>query len=208
MTASNSQVNPHWFHLHDRMNLALLPWICLLDLIYLASRNEAHYFYLYAIFTSYITIDTLWLVFIPSSVSSPNFILFHHIICLLAWQVPYFVDRAYAVPASISLLVEINTFLLILKRNGPFNSTISSVIEFSFNLTWVVSRILLYPVILIISMPTVMETCRLKNSLINHGVALVCVLVALIALNTKWTIDWLRKLTKGKNFVADKDRGL
>ena len=105
-----------WGLWHDYFNLIVLPFVCACNIFYLVVDHTA-YLQQYRFFLAYLLFDTVWIVCIPSSVASPVTITLHHIICIIGWNIPVMCEYKYSYLLSLGALVEVNTWLLIARRN-------------------------------------------------------------------------------------------
>lgn len=190
-------VDPVWFYYHDFFNLVTLPGICLLNIYYLL-WDDNQYYPQYTAFFIYLLVDTTWLVVKPNSVASAASVLPHHLICIVGWNIPTLIDMSYAHFISIGVLVEINTFFLIARRNWRSNI----FLELGFYVSWFAIRCVVYPVCWIIVVRRYLAECSkdpsLGESCINAGILVILLFTFLNFLNFKWTFDLLRKLLVNK----------
>lgn len=169
--------------IHDYFNIISLPFIIITDWIYLINPYLLGFDLLFYLFIAYMLVDFIWLLLKPKSVGSPVSIMFHHVISVLGFSAVYFQPRLTLI-ARLSLLVECNTWLNILKRYYK-----TDFIYKCFYVTWFLFRVILYPVL----------TYLLYNEMIFyhsiHGTffcsAFVGFLVGflLCILNYKWSYD-------------------
>lgn len=125
-------VDAKWNLRHDYFNLVVLPVVCVASVYYLGVDRSA-YSLQYHAFLWYTIVDTVWLSILPNSVASPVAIIAHHIVCLVGWNIPQLCELRYAELLSLGPLVEINTWLLIARRN--FKD--ARVINILFYITWI-----------------------------------------------------------------------
>lgn len=192
-------VDEHWHRIHDIFNLICLPWILLVTSLHLYEGSQWFWIQFW-VFLSYLLVDTLWLVLKPKSVASPTVIIGHHIVCLVGWIQPAFNERKYSVWISQCVLVEINTWFLIARRTWKSNLLFS----LCFYFTWIVLRLIMYPVILVQFTSYLTNTCGAVSSLYSlsscllsgdrPGLLLLFLFVTLNGLNYKWTFDMLWKM--------------
>lgn len=189
MSIPVTTLDPVWFRYHDIFNLIALPIVCITNITYLVDTASERYFYLqYFCFVVYVLTDTLWLIMKPNSVSSAATILPHHFICLVGWNITL-INKSLARWISLAVLVEINTFFLIARRNVRENKFIA----FCFYFTWILIRCIIYPSIFVIIIMNYIEEYK-KNFIILNSSCLALVLgFCLVYLNFKWTVDLYRK---------------
>ena len=108
---------------HDYFNIVTLPLVFISNTYFLstADHNDANSFQYKLqswLFSLYMLIDTTWLIFYPRSVPAPKFIICHHLVSLLGFQmVTWTGDYKYVDIPSELLIVEINTWLLTARRH-------------------------------------------------------------------------------------------
>jgi hypothetical protein len=121
--------------LHDNVNLGALVGLGGGAVYALATGDDEVHRLLTVAGFAYILLDSLWLYAIPSIVKSPGTVLAHHIATLLVLLDPLLQPK-HAMYTSACLLVEINTFLLLLRRKLHY----SIFVELPFVATWVMLR--------------------------------------------------------------------
>lgn len=189
MLRDRAMVDVVWNLRHDYFNLAVLPIICGVNLLYLFC-GDGYYVTQYWMFLLYMAVDALWLVLIPQTVPSPVTIVAHHLVCLLGWNIPRFADGRYQNWLSLGLLVEINTWLLTARRNLPARN---AVLEVLFYLTWVAFRVILYPVALVLFIGEFLAESEMRGTYLHPGLLLLCLMLLINGLNAKWSCDLVRK---------------
>ncbi|KAJ1420236.1 hypothetical protein B484DRAFT_453160 [Ochromonadaceae sp. CCMP2298] len=201
-------VNLLWNIRHDWFNLTLLPPVLYLNIYYLLVDRGTYERQFHAFF-GYLLLDTLWLLLIPQSVASPITIILHHLVCLVGWSVPQFNGNLYAEYLSLGVVVEVNTWLLIARRN--FKQ--SWLLNYLFFASWVAIRLVMYPVVLVLfaSQYVHSQTSTHWAQPWDSRLLVVLLMVLINALNFQWSADLLRKTfpPKGaKKGERDGGRGL
>lgn len=201
------KVDPLWHHRHDVFNLVLVPVVVLYNILYLSNTSNQIYSHLqYIVFFAYLILDILFVLAVPRCVASPRTIVIHHIIVILGWSL-MLVDSTFYSWISLGMLVEINTWFHVARRNWRS----SLVIQILFFVSWFLLRNVLYPVVLILFTSVYIQYCTEHNSIINSGLICWILIVLLNYLNAQWTYD-LTKKTKwnGWKIVFDEknDKGL
>lgn len=195
-------IDTKWNLRHDYFNLAVLPVVCAASIYYLVVDRSA-YALQYYVFLWYMVVDTLWLVILPNSVASPATIIAHHVVCLIGWNIPMMCENRYAEVLSLGPLVEINTWLLIARRNYKDAHLLNTF----FHITWVGFRLIMYPIILIMFVGQYVEESREFETWIHVGLAVLLLMLGINLLNAKWSIDLFAK--KGESTQpASHRRGL
>lgn len=202
---SVNDVDEGWHEAHDIMNLSILPFIIFTNLYYLFLDQSFMYFTLqFCIFAAYLLIDTIWVIWIPQSVASPKTILIHHIITMFGWFLPIIFGMHLAEWCAVGLLVEINTWLLIARRNFRHISILTPL----FFVSWVLFRLIYYPFkgYQFIKLVAVKYA---ENGYVDMGsVSYIILWGGLTFLNFKWSYDLVRKnFSKGKP-SDNHDKGL
>jgi len=208
-------IDQKWFYYHDLFNLVNLPLVVLTNVLYLLDTSSERFYYLQQfLFNAYLIADTIWLLLKPDSVASASSVLPHHVICIIGWNVPL-LDKLlafyrglpqpspeYARFTCSGALVEINTFLLIARRNWRSNN----LIEFLFYFSWFAIRCLFYPYNLLFKLyPDYFRLAYYQKSYINVQFFIVLMFTPLNVLNLRWTIDLVKrnfygKIQKSKNY--------
>ena len=109
----------------------------------------------------------------------------------------------YADVLSLGPLVEINTWLLIARRN--FKDI--HILNVLFYITWVAFRLVMYPIILVLFVVQYAEESREYHTWFHVGLAVLLLMLGINVLNAKWSIDLFGK--KGEyTQLANHRRGL
>ena len=192
-----------WHRKHDAFNLIVLPFVCGTNVLYLTSGKDSLLWLQFYLFALYLLFDTLWVTVRPQSVASPSTIIFHHLVCLIGWIVPHYSDPSLSMWTSLGLAVEVNTFFLIARRY--FGRTMP--LQFAFYSTWVILRLLLYPVVLYNFVFKYIEYSMKKNqgNFLNTGLFVLSTMIFLNMLNLKWSRDLF---LKPQNLIKKDHRGL
>ena len=203
---------------HDIFNIVILTFITLLNFNYLIhatdisligtpylGANHTHLFhYFYYSFIAYLLADTLWISVIPkSTVTGPLPIVFHHILVLMLSYVPYEEPQFNWFMAS-SLLVEINTILLAIKRYLPINSLQYNILNIIFYATWILMRLICFPILTWFYISEYHRVSAAKGTYVSVAVLGPLVQGLVTILNYKWSYDMLHKALYGKKKVVKK----
>merc|ERR1712211_122277 len=92
----------------------------------------------------YIAIDMLWVAVFPKCVKSQTTILVHHGVTLLYMGIPMY-NPATRYAMCVCILVEINTWFLIMRRTSVAKGPLKPFIVIPFYVSWVVIRCMVYP---------------------------------------------------------------
>jgi len=143
-TASRPEVGPAheggaalW---HDLFNLGALPLL-------LGAVLSGVYPWNFVAMAAYFSGDVLWILAAPSCVRSPGTIMVHHVLVSLLSLVLFYTPEAWWVLRP-SVLIELNTFLLIARRRAHKHGLplwIRRVISTLFYVSWVAIRNVLFP---------------------------------------------------------------
>jgi hypothetical protein len=108
-------LHPRWdpVALHDYFNLVVIAILNVENMTYLATGKGFELFFTSAMV--YFLLDTIFVGVYPQSVKSPVVILSHHICTALYMLIPYNYPH-YQWCMAYCMLVEINTWLLIARR--------------------------------------------------------------------------------------------
>ena len=169
--------------IHDYFNIISLPFIIITDWIYLINPYLLEFDLLFYLFTIYMIVDLIWLLLKPKSVGSPGSIMFHHVISVLGWSTVYFQPRLTLI-ARLSLLVECNTWLNILKRYYK-----TDFIYKCFYVTWFLFRVILYPVLTYFLYNEMIFYYSIYGTFFCSSSIGFLVGFLLCILNYKWTYD-------------------
>ena len=98
------------------------------------------------VFMAYISIDTVWVALYPKCVADANVILVHHAICIGGWVLGTQWSELEC-DVSSAIIVEFNTWLLILKRKFVEDSFWKRLVKMLDDVSWVILRLCIFPVI-------------------------------------------------------------
>jgi len=166
--------------IHNMINCISIPIIVMLTIFGLISQSSylLHINVIYAFV--YVIFDTCIILKYPFCVTGRNSLLFHHITTLIHLLYPVF-GMQYLNIAAVALLVEINTLLLVIKKYYKH-----PMIKKMFYLTWVIFRLIGYPILFLFLMNGYISKDHDTMYLIST-LAQFCLCI----LNYKWTIDIL-----------------
>mmetsp|Transcript_13024 Transcript_13024/g.37112 ORF Transcript_13024/g.37112 Transcript_13024/m.37112 type:complete len:285 (-) Transcript_13024:50-904(-) len=198
--------------IHDNFNLLVLPGVVLLDFRFILSGklelDENPHFWNFLWFTvTYVAIDMVWVAMIPQCVKSQATILIHHAVTLLYMGIPGF-NPATRYAMAVCLLVEVNTWFLILRRSPIAQSSLlRPSVSICFYVTWYVIRIGVYPYMIydVYQLFTNHVETMKKNGdpawvRASYGMTYMVIpplfQTALSALNIHWTIQLVKNTWK------------
>jgi hypothetical protein len=196
--------------IHDCFNIIYLSIICLVNSFYLFNATEFSKFgtnelgsdskelfsMLISLFVVYVISDTIWVLFIPSSVlSNPKSIVIHHCVTLFLTSAPLIYPQ-FAWHASICIIVELNTLLLTSRRNVDKDGLLFKVLNFLFYFSWMVLRLILFPILLVFYSSEYFRHSRLVGTYWNIIIFSPILHSIITLLSFKWTIDMLWKKQK------------
>ena len=198
-------VDEKWHRIHDIANILVLPLVIAVNLLYLLG-GDTHAKLQFLVFLTYIVFDTIFILVKPDCVASPKVIAAHHMLVMFGWSW-MLVDDTFYRWASYGLLVEINTWFHVLRRN--FRSSL--LIQILFFISWFTLRDVMYPVILYHFIFEYFRYSHEKNTYMNGAFVILALMAYLTWLNMKWTYE-LSKKFKIHNYsvVFDKqyDKGM
>lgn len=148
--------------IHDYFNIGILFIIISFNIVnweitndlngsYTIIWNGNYFNYFWIITMIYFIIDFIWIFLVPKCVRNHNVILFHHVITIINLLFQHFLIENVEWITSSCLIVEINTWFLILRRldlninNNLIRIIIKYYVNFMFFLSWILIRIILYP---------------------------------------------------------------
>ena len=167
-----------------------------LSILILPTGNEHKFLFgvFYQIFSSYLVVDTLWILLIPQAVpSGPCAIAVHHLATLFYMIIP-FIDSQFSWHMAVCLLVEMNSLFLTLRRNIEKDTLLHKICETLFLFSWVVLRVFMYPILLVFMWKEYDRYTLEKNSRWNMMVFAPIFQFILTAMSLKWTYDLYMKL--------------
>jgi len=148
----------------------------------------------------YFVLDLLWVCIIPRCVKSPTTIIQHHIATLLYLLVPFLLPE-FQCYMGVCMSVEVNTWFLIARRvfnkqgfepwmiNLPYLFSVRvKLISIFFYITWVTTRCIIYPMMMIRYYELYMMRFR-KGSTINIMLMVAIIHSIFCILNARWTWD-------------------
>lgn len=161
-----------------------------------------HFEFFFWLTVMYFVTDALWVTIVPNCVRSPGVILKHHAATLVYMTIPFFYEE-YSWLMGACMSVEVNTWFLIARRlfnkQGvvPFTFTAAmpggtvevKIISIFFYLTWIVIRLLIYPVLLFITWNAYMERWLRVGSPFNAITVAPLLQLVLVCFNVKWSFD-------------------
>lgn len=209
LTPAASHVDPYWYKVHDIFNLISIPIVAIPNFIYVSQTryfgdmpsvtdhlapgyvdSDGFYHILHWLFVAYLVIDAFWVIFRPRSVPAPTMIVLHHIISLLGWSMPLLTDAPYLRKwTTLAMMVEANTFFLILRRNVPGRQ--NAILDYLFLITWVVFRIIAYLYITFFYPYYYYDEIFCLE--INASKMCYSMVIFLDIMNAQWTADLLLK---------------
>ena len=198
--------------IHDMFNIVFLSIILIEVIIYLTRVDwtllgtyeigYSQYDLTYIIcgtFIGYLIIDVIWILLIPKAVpSSPTSLIIHHAFAL--FQI--FAVATYpwlGLSAALSLLVEINTIFLVLKRNVRQVSFEFNICWFGFYSTWLLLRLIMYPILSYYFYTEYIRHSIVTNNYYNVVIAGPLGTAVLSVLSYKWSFDMVFKKKKPKS---------
>lgn len=159
---------------------------------------------LWWLFLGYIIVDTVWIYLYPGCVAAPIPILVHHGLLFLAWTIPIFFWEGYECYMSTTLLVEVNTFFLIAKRQATRDSFLHTLLTFLDHLSWMTIRVIGLPIMFFNAYHvwlhlTEQSTGRSSAPFLNSGAFVLLIGGILLYQNAMWTWDKYKFLVFSSN---------
>jgi hypothetical protein len=156
----------------------------------------------FAITFMYFIVDLIWILRVPSCVKSPLTIFQHHVCTLFYLYIPFAVpDYRWCMGAC--MIVEVNTWFLIARRNFnkqgfepwiidlSFFSIRIKLISILFYATWIPIRCVLYPYLLLPFCQLWLEYSTKVGTRLNLVLLCIPLHFSFCLLNAKWTYDLL-----------------
>ena len=179
-------------------------------------RPSAWFWHLWWSSALYTTVDLIWLVTVPHCVRTPKTIIEHHYMSLLYLLAP--LPWVYVRPFMGPIIsVEINSFLSFARRVAWKSKHWSGdILHVLFLLSWVVTRVLIYPALLVVFLRMVYIWVHPPFSLIHLPIFFVPVHCYFVYMNLVWTRQlftpllkqWfarLKQLVTGKTSFGNKE---
>jgi len=208
-----SAIGPH-IRTHDQFNLIALTIISVLDVSYLVYTTDLSkigtdelgqdptffpiFFALLLFFTIYICVDIVWIYLIPASVhgNQSTTVMVHHLVTLTQLVIPW-LHQNLSWHFAITLVVEINTLVLVCRRSVPLHSAAYRALDFLFYVTWISFRLLLFPLLVVFYYSEYMRLAVRFGYLNCIALSLVTMTVLTI-MSYKWTYDLISKQCRKK----------
>jgi hypothetical protein len=127
----------------------------------------------------------------------------HHLATFLIVLIPANLTQ-FSWHMGIALLVEFNTLFLMLKRNINKDSVFGLVFELMFYLSWIVLRLIMYPIFTVFIYYEYLRYSALVKSNINVMAGGFVLILFLTGLGFKWTVDMLIKM-RGRTTTTTKN---
>ncbi len=127
-----------------------------------------------------------------------NGILLHHLFTIIFCICPL-IDNKFEKYLGVLLLVELNTFLIVLKRWLVKGSLGGQLCGGLFYLTWVSFRLIMFPVMIVVFTKDYYAYSSIHGTHYNMVVIGPLMMTALTALGIKWTADLFLKKVPHKN---------
>ena len=210
---TTAAIGPH-IRAHDQFNLVALTIISVLDVWYLACTTDLHllgtddlgrdpvsypiFLSLLLLFTLYICVDIVWIYLIPTSVhgNQSTAVMVHHLVTLVQLVVPW-LNQNLSWHFAIGIVVEINTLVLVCRRSVPQHSAAYQLLDLLFYATWIVFRLLLFPLLVLFYYSEYMRLAARYGYLNSTAMCLVTMTVLTI-MSYKWTYDLITKQFRRK----------
>lgn len=210
---TTTAIGPH-IRTHDQFNLVALTIISVLDVWYLACTTDLRligtdelgqdpvsypiFLALLLFFTLYICVDIVWIYLIPASVhgNQSTAVLVHHLVTLVQLVIPW-LNQNLSWHFAITLVVEINTLVLVCRRSVRQHSAAYQVLDLLFYATWIIFRLLLFPLLVLFCYSEYMRLAARSGYLNSIAVSLVTMTI-LTVMSYKWTYDLIIKQFRKK----------
>ena len=158
---------------------------------------------LYLILSTYTVFDTILVLLFPYCIqaTNPMSIIYHHIATGGLIYISQ-IDTRYSWYMSLTLLLEINTLFLTVKRNIPRESIAYALCNFMFYFSWLCLRVFLLPYLTYLFSYEYYLYCQKHNNYINIILVAPILIVLLTLLSYYWTYQMLNKFyTKTSNIT-------
>jgi hypothetical protein len=195
------------FIMHDLFNFICISFFIVYDVYYLSTCTVWEFIgtsqicaesvevsrILMVSFIAYIIVDTLWISFYPHIVTAGALpVIIHHLMTLVYMIVPYQIPQFHW-HMGLVLLVEINTWLITLRRNLPIPSMAYELTDLVFLITWVIFRWIMCPVCCVFFFLESQRYGKENNQPTNLIQLATLLQVLLTLLGFHWSIDLVKK---------------
>jgi hypothetical protein len=192
---------------HDTFNIISLVIIISIVITYLCFATEFPkigtdllgidhiqiFYILFVVFSTYLIIDCFIIYIFPKCVlSNPTTILYHHFATFLLILIPFY-ENQFAWHMSACLIVEINTLFLTVRRNSTKAGLIWRVSEILFYISWVILRLILFPILCVFFSFEYYRYSLSSGSFINFVLFAPILQILLTFLSILWTIEIIKK---------------
>lgn len=163
----------------------------------------------------YMVMDGIFVCTLPQCVKIPKAIIVHHMASLAAMTIPWQHNATHGYTLGIFMLADFNTLFLLLRKmmmrtlktNEGMPRILFLAVSACFYFTWVVVRLILYPVWLFtVSCPEWVAAWERTGRPANLFVVMPCANLFAVLLNFKWTWDLCSGLWKRKHSVSQAKR--
>jgi len=199
---------------HDYYNMWLLLIIVIYDVYYLSIATDYsligtsdlaqdqhvqyHFRIFFAVFLTYIAVDTVWILIQPKCVlSNPTTLIYHHIGAAAFLIIPYSIKQ-FQWHFALNLIVESNTLFLVLKRHTTANSLINKLSNVMFYATWVLFRLVFYPIISVFMVYEYYRYTKEVGTWQNLMLLAPILQIILTLMGCMWTYELLSKSFRTK----------
>jgi hypothetical protein len=189
--SATSRFDLKWCQRHDQVNYICLTIVISLNIYFLVSPTVEKLQLYSRVFVFYLLADFVWILLLPQSVSSPSFILVHHVATSVAIASLPVMDFELGKLGALACLVEVNTFARLLRK--VYRD--SELINFMFYASWVFSRLIvgpytLYQIGVRLAYPHAHKPSWLtEDASFRLNMVLFSVGAVLNILNFKWSYD-------------------
>jgi hypothetical protein len=190
---------------HDVFNMVALSFVLLSDLEWLISSNldsSIRPDMMLVVMGVYLFLDVVWISLDSKSVPGNRFaIIAHHVITLIYIYWPWYYPFFRLTCAALGW-VEINTLAIIFRRNCIKGTFLYKICEYSFLITWVLFRLMLFPYILYLYIFEYLRHSDVSiegvGTYFNDHLPVLVIQCFLCAMSLSWTIELITKLQKTK----------
>lgn len=184
-----SEFDINWSNKHNTWNLIWLPIVIIINIILLLNWTPFVETVFTNTFITYLSLDYVWLLIKPCSVSSPEVILFHHCVTIAGIATIPYVDQDMKYIIVLASLVEICTWMRLLKN--VYKNTI--IFHILFLISWVIIRLIIGPICLMLVYK------RTINDFTKINILLLFVAFVLNVLSVIWTFQLIKVIKKRFN---------
>ncbi len=138
----------------------------------------------------------MWIALRPKcTMASSTSVIVHHVVTLLVMSTPW-IHTQFGWHLAVNILAEINTWFLTLRRNVQCDTLLHSLLQVGFYATWILIRLLLYPVLIFFYWTEFLRFSQYTNSYINALLLSFVMHIVVTIMSLHWTWEMISKMMR------------